>query len=223
MKTKIGIVEDQKNISDNLVKRFSFFDQIEIVFVAYSAEQALEKLVAFRKQELPSVILMDIELPGMSGIDATAHIKASYSDIDIMMQTVFEDHDRIFKSIQAGASGYFLKDDGIEKYVEGIQDLVEGGAPISASVAAKILKKVRTEEAAKKKNIEDLCEKFTITDRELDILKGIVEDLTEEQIADKLYISPHTVRTHMKNIYKKLHVHSRASAMKVALQHGLIS
>lgn len=223
MKTKIGIIEDQKNISDNLVKRFSFFDTIEIVLVAYSAEQAIEKLKACRKHELPAVILMDIELPGISGVDATAYIKANYPEIEVMMQTVFEDQERIFKSIQAGASGYFLKDDSIEKYVDGIQELVRGGAPISASVAAKILKKVRVDEVAMKNNVEEFCDKFTITDRELDILKAIVEDLTEGQIADKLFISPHTVRTHMKNIYKKLHVHSRASAMKLALQHGLIS
>lgn len=223
MNIRIGIVEDQKKIRENLVKRFGFYDGIEIVMVAANGQQALEILRAAAEEELPDIILMDIELPGMSGIDVTAHIKAAYPEIDIMMQTVFEDHERIFKSIQAGASGYLLKDDTIDKYVDALRELKKGGAPISASVAAKILAQVRTNNQVEISNPDILAEKFSITERELDILKGIVDDLTEHEIADEYFISPHTVRTHIKNIYKKLHVHSRASAVKIAIQHGLIS
>lgn len=223
MNIKIGIVEDQKNIRENLIKRFGFYDGIEIVMETANGEDALSFLNATPKENMPHILLMDIGLPGMSGIDTTAHIKAAFPHIDIMIQTVFEDNERIFKSIQAGASGYLLKDDSIDKYVDAIRELKEGGAPISASVAAKILNKVRLDSNTSKQKENDLAEKFSITDRELDILKGIIEDHTEYQIADKLFISPHTVRTHIKNIYKKLHVHSRASAVKIALQNGLIS
>lgn len=223
MNIKIGIVEDQHNIREKLVKRFGFYEGIEVVMVAENGEKAIEKLDATPWEKLPDVILMDIELPGISGIDATAHIKASFPDIDIIMQTVFEDHDRIFQSIQAGASGYLLKDDTIERYVDAIRDMARGGAPISPSVASKILTQVRQNNEHLQNKKENFADKFSITDREMDILKGIVKDLTEREIADEYFISPHTVRTHIKNIYKKLHVHSRASAVKIALKNGLIS
>ncbi|MEX2363804.1 MAG: response regulator transcription factor, partial [Balneolaceae bacterium] len=197
------------------------FEGIEIVMEAANGEDAIAMLNSISKKDLPEILLMDIGLPGISGIETTAYIKNTFPQIDIMIQTVFEDNDRIFNSIQAGASGYLLKDDSIEKYVDAIRELKEGGAPISASVASKILDRVRMDNDAAKKEVRNLHQKFSITERELDILKGIVEDLTEYQIGDKLFISPHTVRTHIKNIYKKLHVHSRASAVKIALQHGL--
>ncbi|MDR9416623.1 MAG: response regulator transcription factor [Gracilimonas sp.] len=223
MDIKIGIVEDQRNIREKLVKRFNFFEGIKVVLVAENGEKAIELLDKSSAEESPDILLMDIELPGMSGIDATAHVKASFPNIDIMMQTVFEDQDRIFKSIQAGASGYLLKDESIEHYVAAIREMANGGAPINPAVASKILSQVRQANPNSQYTEEDLTHKFSITEREIDILHGIVKDLTDHQIADEYSISPHTVRTHIKNIYKKLHVHSRASAVKIALQHGLIS
>ncbi|MTI89088.1 MAG: response regulator transcription factor [Balneolaceae bacterium] len=223
MNITIGIVEDQHKIRENLVKRFNFYDDMDVNMLASNGEEALQILESKPEEEYPDIILMDIGLPGMSGIDTTAHVKAAYPDIDIMIQTVFEDDDRIFQSIQAGASGYLLKDDSIEKYVHAIRDMKKGGAPISSSVASRLLKRVRNTETKAVDPEKALAEKFSITKREMDILNGIVKDLTEHQIADNLFISPHTVRTHIKNIYKKLHVHSRASAVKIALQNGFMS
>ncbi|MEX0685642.1 MAG: response regulator transcription factor [Balneolales bacterium] len=222
MEIKIGIVEDQEKIRENLIKRFDFFDDIRVCLIASNGEDALTMLSTMSTVDQPDIILMDIGLPGMSGIEATALIKTNYPDIDIMIQTVFEDEERIFRSIQAGASGYLLKDDSIDKYVDAIKEMKKGGAPISASVASRLLKFVRREDESKEMSAESLTEKFSITAREMDILKGILKDLTEYQIADMHFISPHTVRTHIKNIYKKLHVHSRASAVKIAIQNGLI-
>lgn len=223
MKIKIGIIEDQETVRRNLTKRFGFFDDIEIIFSVSCGEDAIKYLEKCAPRFYPDILLMDIELPGISGIEATAHIKNLYPTIDIMMQTVFKDNDRIFKSIQAGASGYLLKDDPIEKYVEAIKDLKDGGAPISASVAAKILQQVRTQDSKNLATRDDLVSKFEITNRELDILNCIIKDYTEQQIAEELFISPHTVRTHVKNIYKKLHVHSRVAAVKIALENGFMS
>ncbi|CAE7253795.1 yxjL, partial [Symbiodinium sp. KB8] len=124
---------------------------------------------------------MDIEMPGKSGIEATQIIKKEYPDIDILIQTVFENEDKIFQSIQAGASGYLLKDDPIQKYVDAIKELVNGGAVLSPSIAIKVMKFVKSEQ-----------EEFALSDREMEILQGIVEDLTEPQIGEKLFISPHT-------------------------------
>ncbi len=219
MNIKIGIVDDQQQIRENLAKRFSFFDEISLVMQAANGNEAIKLLKEIDSTQLPDVLLMDIEMPEMNGIEATKKIKDAFPNIDIMMQTVFEDEENIFKSIQAGASGYLLKDDPIEKYVESIKEMVHGGAPISASVAMKLLNYMReVEKLSKKKSAED----FSLSSRELDILDGIVDDLTEHQIGDKLFISPHTVRTHIKNIYKKLHVHSRAAAVRIALENKLL-
>ena len=219
MSIRIAIVEDVHQIRRNLITRFSFFDDIEVVFDAPNGIECLESLKHIRKEELPDILLMDIEMPGLNGIETTAKVKKDYPGIDIMMQTVFEDRDNLFRSIQAGASGYLLKDDPIEKYVDALRDMKDGGAPVSPAMAQKLLDHMRHQAGEHKSGEED----FDLTSRELDILQCVVDDLTEAQIADQLYISPHTVRTHIKNVYKKLHVHSRASVVRVALTKGLIS
>ncbi|MEQ9309642.1 MAG: response regulator transcription factor [Balneolaceae bacterium] len=221
MKIQIAIVEDQKKIRKNLITRLSFYDEIELIFEAENADNALLKLKALSNKNLPRVILMDIEMPGKSGIEATREIKNEYPEIDILIQTVFENEEKIFQSIQAGASGYLLKDDPINKYVEAIKELASGGAALSSSIALKVMSFVKSEKELKATKAKETQAEFSLTDREIDILKGIVDDLTEQQLGDLLFISPHTVRTHIKNIYKKLHVHSRASAVRFAITKGL--
>ncbi len=223
MSIKIGIVEDQARIRENLKTRLGFFEEIEIVMEAENAEVALKKISEVETNSRPSVILMDIEMPGKSGIEATQILKKDFPEIDILIQTVFENEEKIFQSIQAGASGYLLKDDPIQKYVEAIQELVDGGAALSPSIAIKVMNFVKKEEDSKADKAKKAQDEFSLSDREVDILKGIVEDFTEHQIGEQLFISPHTVRTHIKNIYKKLHVHSRASAVRLAINKGLAS
>jgi DNA-binding NarL/FixJ family response regulator len=191
---------------------------------ARSAEESLEELkrLQLNSKLLPHIILMDIEMPGKSGIEATREIKSSYPDIDILIQTVFEDQDKILASIYAGASGYLLKDDPIQKYIESMNELMDGGAALSSSIAAKLMSFVKETEGDKVQKKENLQKEFSLTDREMDILEGIVDDLTAEELADHLFISPHTVRVHIKSIYKKLHVHTRASAVRLAITKGLI-
>lgn len=223
MNIKIAIVEDQAKIRENLRARLAFYEDIEIIFEAENAEKALTNLQSISKKNYPQVILMDIEMPGKSGIEATKEIKKVSPEIDILIQTVFENEEKIFQSIQAGASGYLLKDDPIKKYVEAIQELAIGGAALSPSIALKVMSFVKDEKEIKSNKAKQAQEEFSLSNREIDILKGIVEDLTEQQIGEKLFISPHTVRTHIKNIYKKLHVHSRASAVRFAITKGLAS
>lgn len=221
MNIRIAIVEDQEKIRKNLTARLAFYDDIDIVFEAENAEIGIAKLKSLSEKNLPQVILMDIEMPGISGIEATQLIKSEFPSIDILIQTVFENEEKIFQSIQVGASGYLLKDDPISKYVEAIQELAIGGAALSSSIALKVMSYIKGEQTAKTTKAKETQEEFSLSDREIDILKGIVEDLTEQQIGEKLFISPHTVRTHIKNIYKKLHVHSRASAVRFAITKGL--
>lgn len=223
MSIKIAIVEDQQKIIERLKQRLSFFDDIEVLFTACNAKEAQECLEKISSSNLPKVILMDIEMPGKSGIELTGIIKEKYPDIDILIQTVFENDDKIFKSIQVGASGYLLKDDPIQKYVDAIHELADGKAALSPLIASKLMNFVKESHQRKEKKAKEIQEEFALSDREIDIIKGIVEDLTELQIGEKLFISHHTVRTHIKNIYKKLHVHSRASAVRFAISKGLVS
>lgn len=223
MSIKIAIVEDQQKIIERLKQRLSFFDDIEVLFTACNAKEAQECLEKISSSNLPKVILMDIEMPGKSGIELTGIIKKKYPNIDILIQTVFENDDKIFQSIQAGASGYLLKDDPIQKYVDAIHELSDGKAALSPLIASKLMNFIKESHQNKEEKAKETREEFALTDREIDILKGIVDDLTEHQIGEKLFISHHTVRTHIKNIYKKLHVHSRASAVRFAISKGLVS
>ncbi len=222
MDIRIGIVEDQKKIRERLKARLDFYDDLSLAVECENAEIALTKLSKLQENELPHVILMDIEMPGKSGIEATREIKSKFPQIDILIQTVFEDEDKIFKSIEAGASGYLLKDDPIQKYVDAIYELVDGKAALSPLVASKLMNFYKKSADSKQEQAKLTQKEFSLSDREIDILKGIVEDLTEEQIGEKLFISHHTVRTHIKNVYKKLHVHSRASAVRFAMSKGLV-
>ena len=223
MEIHVGIVEDQIEIAERLKTRLSFYDDIKVVMTARNAEESLSKLRQLPVNSHPHIILMDIEMPGKSGIEATRDIKKTFPDIDILIQTVFEDEDKIFKSIHAGASGYLLKDDPIQKYVDAMKELMNGGAALSPSIAAKVMNFIQYTEDSKQREKAELQEEFELTDREMDILEGIVDDLTTEHLADKLFISPHTVRVHIKSIYKKLHVHTRASAVRLAITKGLVS
>lgn len=222
MSIKIGIVEDQKKIRERLITRLAFYDDFYLTLEAESTDSALLKLSKLQESELPDVILMDIEMPGKSGIEATAIIKNQYPKIDILIQTVFEDEDKIFQSVLAGATGYLLKDEPIQKYVEAIQQLVEGGAALSPLVASKLMSFIIAKNLTKKNSAKEVQAELNLTDRELEILKGVVDDLTERQIGENLFISHHTVRTHIKNIYKKLHVNTRASAVRLAITKGLV-
>ena len=221
MPIRAALVEDNPTLRRRLIERFRFFEDVVLVFSAGSGEACLERLADLSPDAHPQVILMDIELPKMSGIDTTALLKDRYTNIDVLMLTVFEHEEKIFASIQAGASGYLLKDASTEEIVSAILDLVRGGAPMSPVVARKMLSFVRTAPPPAPEGPTPQ-ERFALSERELELLEHLVRDETEALIADALFISPHTVRTHIKNIYKKLHVHSRASAVRVALEQKLV-
>ena len=223
MRVRVALVEDNATLRRRFVERFRFFEEIELVLASGSGEEFLQALDALPLARRPQVVLMDIELPGISGIETTARLTKEHAEIDVIMLTVFEHEDKIFASIQAGASGYLLKDASTDKIVGAVLELVRGGAPMSPAVARKMLAFVRTtEQAASDKAIPNPQDTFDLSNRELELLEYLVQDEPEPVIADRLHISPHTVRTHIKNIYKKLHVHSRASAVRVTLQHQLL-
>ena len=166
----------------------------------------------------PDVVMMDIEMPGLNGIEVTRQLCGEFPEIKVLIQTVFNDSEKIFQALCAGASGYILKNDPPNKYLEAITEVYNGGAPISASVAKKLLGFFTN------KNIilvSPGATDYQLSAREKELLKLMVEGHNYKTIADKAFISYETVRTHVKHIYKKLHVASRSEAVMLALQKGL--
>lgn len=179
------------------------------------ANQVIQKI---RSCE-PDVVMMDIEMPGISGIEATSSLHESYPEVRVLIQTVFHDGDKIFRALCAGASGYILKNESPAKQIEAIQEVYNGGAPMSPSIAKKIM------QFFLQKNIILISPDTTdyqLSEREKEILTLIVQGHALRFIADHIFISYETVRTHVKKIYRKLHVASRAEAILKARQQGLV-
>lgn len=166
----------------------------------------------------PDVVLMDIEMPGLNGIDITAKICETFPHVRILMQTVFNDSEKIFRALCAGASGYILKNDPPHKLIDAITEVYSGGAPISAAVAKKILGFFSNQNVIL---VSPGDEDYHLSEREKEILRLMIEAFNYKAIAEKTFISYETVRTHVKNIYKKLHVSSRNEAVMKAIQQGL--
>lgn len=223
MPTRVALVEDVPALRQRLVERLQFFDTVQITLISESGDACLDALARITPAERPEVVLMDIEMPGLDGIETTRLLRDRYPDIEVMMLTVFEDEERIFGAIQAGASGYLLKDTSADALVAAIEELRSGGAPLSPVIARKMLSLVRHDAAPLvPESGPDASEAFALSRREIDVLRAIVEADTEREIADRLFVSLHTVRTHVKNIYRKLHVHSRAEAVRLALERRLV-
>ena len=208
MASRVGIVEDNKKIRDLIQRYLDMQDELACPVAVDSVEEMLDYLEAHDK---PRVILMDIQLPGMSGIKGMALIKEKYPEVDIIMLTVYHDSHKIFNALRAGASGYLLKHTSLPEIKESILNLIDGGAPMSPQIARKVIN--HFQENAPKKNPES-----DLTPREHDIVNGLVDGLSYKMIADRYDISIDTVRAHIRNIYKKLHVNSKAEVIAKSLK-----
>jgi DNA-binding NarL/FixJ family response regulator len=168
------------------------------------------------KRNLPDIVLMDIEMPGMSGIEAVKIIKQNFPSVQVLMQTVFHDDDNIFNAMSAGASGYILKTTSPAGYIEAIKDVYNGGSPMTGSIARRVL------ELFQKNIIPANHHNYQLTPKEKEILQQLVKGKSFKMIADVLGSTYETVRTHMKNIYAKLHVNSNTEAVSKALQEKIV-
>lgn len=209
----IAIVDDKQPNRVSLNEKITYDTDITVAFMAANGEDFLEQMKTSNPK--PDVVLMDIDMPIMNGIEAVNIATELYPSTQFIMLTVFDDDDKIFDAIKAGAIGYLLKDEGVDKIVTSIKEVLEfGGAPMSPRIARKALHLMVEGKTSQRKN-----ENPILSDREKDILKGLVQGLDYKGVADLLFISPHTVRTHITNIYKKLHVSSKTQAVMLAVKN----
>lgn len=201
MLIKVAIVEDNAGVRENWARLLSVSSNLRCVGVCASGEEALNRAPEWK----PEVVLMDINLPGISGIECTARLKAKLPGTQILMITVYGDGERVFQALQAGASGYLLKRTSPEELVAAIKDVYAGGAPMTSEIARKVVETFRRPAPATVMGA-------ALTERESEVLTLLAQGYANKEIAARLALSYETVRTHLKNIYEKLHVRSRTEA-----------
>ena len=204
---KIAIVEDNNTLRSSLESLFNRTDGMRCVA---SLNNLLNVISEIRSAQ-PDVILMDIGLPNISGIEGVRTVKTHFPAIQILMFTVFDDDEKIFDAIRAGASGYLLKKTPPGEIVDAIRELYQGGAPMTTSIARRVIQSFQT---APPSHVQD----YQLTVRENEILYSLVDGLSYKKIADKYCVSISTIRTHICNIYNKLHVNSKAEAVARVLR-----
>jgi len=198
----VAIVEDNDKIRDGLAMLIDGSEGFRCTATYSNAEDALKYLPGKK----PDVVLMDIQLPKMSGIECVENLIEKSPDLQIMMLTVYEDNEQVFKSLAAGATGYILKRTPPAELLEAIRELHEGGSPMSDQIARKVVQTFQ-QIGKSSKETENLSE------RETEILSYLAKGYQDKEIAEKFFLSVKTIRTHLRNIYKKLHVHSRTEAV----------
>jgi DNA-binding NarL/FixJ family response regulator len=206
---RLVIVEDDPILLESLKLLLGGEAGITVAGAYGNAEDALRAL----KKAAPEVMLADLGLPGMSGIELIKRAKENMPSLEIMAHTVFEDRENVFSAIKAGASGYILKGSSPREIVEAIHDIHKGGAPMSPKIARKVIYEFQDETAG---------EQFVLSQREKDIVKCVEQGLTYKEISLRLKISSHTVHTHIKNIYEKLQAKDRGEALVKARKTGII-
>jgi len=209
---RVAVFDDNANRRDGLKLLIDSCGTMECVGVWADCRDVLQHVTT----TVPDVVLMDIDMPHVDGIEGVKRIRSQFKDIRILMQTVFEDSGKIFEAILAGADGYLLKQTSPTELLDGIVEVVNGGAPMTPAVAKKVLR------LAAHKGARTSTNDFSLTERETEILKLLVDGYSYKLIAEHCGISYATVNTHVSHIYEKLQVKSAASAVSLALREGLV-
>jgi DNA-binding NarL/FixJ family response regulator len=208
MPIRVSIVEDLAEIREGLADLVRSDRELLMIGSFEDAESAVHKLPDLHAD----IVVMDINLPGMSGIDCIKTVKEKCPGTQFMMFTVYENDDKVLEAMQAGATGYLLKRTKPEQILEGIKELNQGGSPMSSNIARKLLNIFLHEKKATKKDV--------LSDRENEVLQLLADGLLYKEIADRLNIGHGTVRQHLHNIYEKLHVHNRTEAVNKYFNRG---
>lgn len=211
-KIKVGLCEDSEAFRESLLQYINDSPGYSVIFSLPSAEGILDVIAGGK----PDVILMDIDMPGMNGIGATEIIKTAFPEVNVLILTVYEDDQKIFDAILAGATGYLLKKTPPAKILDAINEIQQGGASMSASIVKRVLTFFNQKEA------ESATNEYMLSPRELDILKCLVNGDSYKMISDHCAISIGTVRSHINNIYRKLHINSKSEAVAKALKEKLV-
>ena len=211
---RVAIIDDNTFLIKAVAEKLSFFDDLTIKFNAMNGEDLLEKLNDNPNLDL---ILMDIEMPVMNGIEATEKVKQKYPHIKIIMLTVFDNDENIFNAIKAGADGYLLKEINAKDLHSGILETLNGGAAMNPSIALKTLKLLRNPFVEEKEK-----EEIKLTGREVEVLEQLSKGLSYNAVAEKLILSTGTIRKHIDNIYRKLQVHNKLEAVQKARRNNII-
>ena len=225
MDIKIAIIDDKASNRNILKDKLLRHGHFEITLVAEDGKDFIEKIRKLPADKIPDVALMDLEMPNMDGVDAIAVGSSFFPTVKFVVLTIFDDEEKIFKAIKAGAYGYLLKDESAENIADMLWQMHESGAgPISPGIAHKILQLVQNNDLTLLKKPFMHVQKtfFDLTQRESEILQLLVQGLLYKEIGSKLNISVNTAKKHVINIYQKLHVNSRAQALHLAYEKGLL-
>lgn len=210
---KVTIVEDNNTIREGLAALIRGTENYSCIGAYTDCETYLEDM----KTKQSDVVLMDIRLPGISGIEGVKRAKLIDPDVNILMLTIYEESSVVFEALCAGACGYLVKKTPPSRLLEAIKDAYDGGSPMSSHIARQVITVFR-----QNSNLNNDDEKFNLSEREKEVLNHLADGNNYQEIADSLFISVDTVRHHIRNIYKKLHVHSQSEAVAKAIRKGLI-
>ena len=217
-KIRVVVFDDNEERRKSLRYLIGMLPDMDFVGEYEDAQNAVVEV----KKSKPDVILMDIEMPGVTGIEAVSEIKKAFPEISILMQTIFDDEAMIFDALKAGASGYLLKKGTPEKVIEGVREAYQGGAPMSPAIASKVLSFFRNMSVSTSAAEESDTPDYGLTARQKEILTELVNGSSYKMIAATMNISYNTVNTHIRHVYEKLHVHSLGEAVAKALKERIV-
>ncbi len=207
----LWVIEDDPMFRSGMEELINSASGMRCERVFETCEEAIRVL---REEGVPQIVLVDIGLPGMSGIEGIRLMKPLSPSTEFIILTIYESHEKVFEAICAGATGYLVKSLTPEEIVEKVREVISGGAPMNPHIARQVLSMLSS--------VASSPGEYGLTDREKQVLEQMVEGLTRKEIADRLFVSPSTILTHSRNIYSKLHVHTRGGAVAKALRERLV-
>jgi DNA-binding NarL/FixJ family response regulator len=212
--TKVFVVEDQPALLKNLLKVLASFPELQVIGSAQDGESGVEQVVALK----PHLLLLDLELPGIDGIEVTRRVKRKAPDVEVLILTSFDNEQKVYEAIQAGASGYLVKRVGPEKIRSGIKEVMEGGTVIEAVIARRFWNYFQSVQAKP----EVVSNPWNLTPLEFDVLRYVAKGLSNAEVGSVMTLERRTVRTHLSHIYRKMGVNSHVEAVVMALKAGIV-